>query len=105
MSGKPTSEEFNKKLDHMVDTLRSEIMGDGYAPGDYLPSEMVQASRFGLSNKSVRKGLDILVAEDLIEKIPKVGSRVKGRSPVWGNIQNVSERQNLDDADQLLRFE
>ncbi|MFC3771900.1 extracellular solute-binding protein [Paenibacillus sp. GCM10012303] len=76
MKKKPTHEQFQKQLDHMVQTLRADILEGKYATGDYLPSELEQAKMFRLSNKSVRKGLDILNAEGWIEKIPRVGSRV-----------------------------
>lgn len=106
MSGKPTNKEFNQKLEHMVDTLRSEILGGTYAPGEYLPSEMSQSVRFELSNKSVRKGLEVLVAEDLIEKIPKVGSRVKGRSPVTLTLAyNATNLRDLDQEGLLEDFQ
>ncbi|GAA3409837.1 extracellular solute-binding protein [Paenibacillus hodogayensis] len=76
MKAKPTQREFRLELERMVQTLRDEIVSGAYSPGQYLPSEPAQARRFGLSNKSVRKGLELLVEEGLIEKIPKVGSRV-----------------------------
>lgn len=76
MKAKPTRQEFQLELERMVQTLRDEITSGAYAPGECLPSEQAQAKRFGLSNKSVRKGLELLVEEGLIEKIPKVGSRV-----------------------------
>lgn len=76
MRRKPTQEQFQRQLEQMVQTLRSEILEGKYAPGDYLPSELEQAKTFRLSNKSVRKGLDTLNEEGWIEKIPRVGSRV-----------------------------
>lgn len=83
MKAKPTNEQFRQQLEQMVQTLRDEIANGTYPPGQFLPSEPAQAERFGLSNKSVRKGLDMLVDEGLIEKIPRVGSRVKAaRQPV-----------------------
>lgn len=83
MKAKPTNEQFRQELERMVRTLRAEIADGTYRPGQLLPSEPAQAERFGLSNKSVRKGLDMLVEEGLIEKIPRVGSRVKAaRQPV-----------------------
>ncbi|MDF2659103.1 MAG: regulatory protein GntR [Paenibacillus sp.] len=77
MKGRPTSEQFQKQLEDMVNTLRSEIVRGHYAAGEYLPSEKMLAARFGLGNVSVRKGLDQLVEEALIEKIPRVGNRVR----------------------------
>jgi multiple sugar transport system substrate-binding protein len=56
--------------------LRGRILNGTYAENDYLPSESALATQFQLSNNSVRKGLDTLVAEGLIVKIDKVGSKV-----------------------------
>jgi multiple sugar transport system substrate-binding protein len=65
------------RLDDMTKHLRDDIMIRGkYAPGEFLPSELALVKQFRLSNKTVRKGLDQLIAEGLIEKIPRVGSRV-----------------------------
>lgn len=77
MKGRTSNEQFRIQLDNMVQTLRSEITGGHYNVGDYLPSEKMLASRFQFGNISVRKGLEQLVEEGLIEKIPKVGNRVK----------------------------
>jgi multiple sugar transport system substrate-binding protein len=85
-------------MEHMVNVLRQEILRGVYTAGDYLPSETAQAERFGLSNKSVRKGLEQLVAEELIEKIPKVGSRVKRRGEVTITLAYGST--NLRDMEQ-----
>lgn len=65
------------RLDDMVAQLREDITVRGkYAPGQFLPSELMLVQQFRLSNKTVRKGLEQLSAEGLIEKIPRVGSRV-----------------------------
>lgn len=91
----------------MVSVLRQEILRGVYTAGEYLPSEAAQAERFGLSNKSVRRGLEQLVEEDLIEKIPKVGSRVKRRSEVtltfaYGvtNLRDMEQKGLLADFQQ-----
>ncbi|MEF3305788.1 extracellular solute-binding protein [Paenibacillus sp. GYB003] len=75
-----TSNRTKKKpyrLNEMVDILRDDITIRGlYAPGEFLPSELALVKRFGMSNKTVRKGLQTLTEEGLIEKIPRVGSIV-----------------------------
>lgn len=77
MKGRTTNEQFYTQLTEMVHTLRNEIIEGQYPIGDYLPSEKALASRFALGNISVRKGLEFLVEDGLIEKIPRVGNRVK----------------------------
>mgnify|MGYP001443397537 CR=1 FL=1 len=71
--GRKTTRE---KLNTFIQTLRMEIRTGKRSAGEYLPSEKTFAEQYGLSNQSVRKGLDILAAEGLIEKIPRVGSKV-----------------------------
>ncbi|GBG11512.1 hypothetical protein PAT3040_06334 [Paenibacillus agaridevorans] len=81
----------------MVDRLRSDIYEGRMAPGQYLPSEKVLAEEYQLSNKSVRKGLDLLVKEQLIVKIDRVGSQVLecipgSRSTITFGITSSIER-------------
>ncbi|GAB2692000.1 extracellular solute-binding protein [Paenibacillus thermoaerophilus] len=78
--GKPSRSTFQAKFTHMLDTLRQEISSGVYAKGDFLPPESALIERFQLSKNSVRKGLDQLVKEGLIVKIPRVGTQVAGPS-------------------------
>ncbi|WNQ10677.1 extracellular solute-binding protein [Paenibacillus aurantius] len=68
--------KFRSKLQHMIERLRNDILIGTYKPGEFLPSETAFVKQYGLSNKSVRKALDELVAEGLIVKINRVGSKV-----------------------------
>ncbi|GAA3405833.1 extracellular solute-binding protein [Paenibacillus hodogayensis] len=75
MTTRPTGKPY--RLDDLIALLREDIVVHGkYAPGDYLPSELALVKQFGLSNKTVRKGLEQLMNAGLIEKIPRVGSIV-----------------------------
>ncbi|WP_135547819.1 extracellular solute-binding protein [Paenibacillus cymbidii] len=76
MSRKPSRSTFRDKLDYMIQSLRNDMIQGHYRAGDFLPSEEVLVERFKLSNKSVRSGLDQLVAEGLIVKVHRVGSKV-----------------------------
>ncbi|MDF2663499.1 MAG: GntR family transcriptional regulator, partial [Paenibacillus sp.] len=76
MSTRISRKSFGTRLEHMIHQLRGRILNGTYAENDYLPSESALATQFQLSNNSVRKGLDTLVAEGLIVKIDKVGSKV-----------------------------
>ncbi|MDF2721170.1 MAG: extracellular solute-binding protein [Paenibacillus sp.] len=76
MSNKPKRTTFRSRLDEMVASVRRDIAMGRYEPGDYLPSEQQLSELFHLSKNSVRKGLDKLVMERLIEKVPRVGTRV-----------------------------
>lgn len=76
MKKKPTNAELTLQLERMTSILRQELIDGRYGVGDYLPSEAVLSKRFGLSNKSLRRGLDTLVDEGWIQKIARVGNRV-----------------------------
>ncbi|MEF3305728.1 extracellular solute-binding protein [Paenibacillus sp. GYB003] len=75
---KPSRRTFQARLESMVDAIRGDIMNGVYREGDYLPSEKAFAKQYRISNKTVRQGLESLVAERLIEKIPRVGNKVLG---------------------------
>lgn len=76
MERRPSRKMFRPRLDEMVTSIRNNIITGNLEPGQYLPSEKQLAEQIGLSVQSVRKGLDLLVGEGLIVKIPKVGSQV-----------------------------
>ncbi|WP_127580245.1 extracellular solute-binding protein [Paenibacillus koleovorans] len=78
MSG--SRKTFRSRQGELLDRLRDDILSGQLKVGDYLPSEKAIAEDYGISNKTVRKVLDILVAEKLIEKLPRVGNIVTGRS-------------------------
>jgi multiple sugar transport system substrate-binding protein len=77
---------FPSRLNEMVEQLRGEIAHGKYKPGAFLPPEKTLAKQFRLSNKSVRKGLEMLLEEGLIEKIPRVGSKVKAKKTAERNV-------------------
>ncbi|MEF3306628.1 extracellular solute-binding protein [Paenibacillus sp. GYB003] len=76
MERRPSRKLFRHRLDEMVTSIRNSIITGTLEPDRYLPSEKQLAEQYGLSVQSVRKGLDLLVGEQLIVKIPKVGSKV-----------------------------
>lgn len=65
----------------MVASLRQQILNGTYAPESYLPSEKELSKQFELSNKSVRKGLEVLEKEGLIRKTPRVGNKIMPLPP------------------------
>ncbi|TBL72636.1 extracellular solute-binding protein [Paenibacillus thalictri] len=81
MQTKAGRKSFRIRLDEMVQSLRRDIVSGKLPIGGFLPSESDLEGQFHLSNNSVRKGLDILVQEGLLEKIPRVGNRVLSPSP------------------------
>ena len=75
-------------------TLKSEITEGTYEYGALLPSENQLCQRFHVERTTVRKALELLVKDGLVEKFPGVGSRV-----IYNN-QEMEETRfvNLGDA-------
>lgn len=98
MSKRPTKEQYNQQIESMAKVLRDEMIDGKYKAGDFLPSEKSLMERFQLSNHSIRGGLDLLVQEGWLEKIPRVGNRVAtGRPRVNLTLEcNVVTLRNLE---------
>lgn len=77
MQAKPSRTTFRNRLDEMITALRDDIVTGRLKSGEFIPSLMQLSKQFQLSINSVQKGLDQLAAESLIERIPRVGIRVK----------------------------
>lgn len=75
-SSKKNRAVSRSKTDQMIATLREEIITSYWKVGDFLPSEIALCKKYGLSPNTVRKGLDKLVSEGYIEKVPRIGARV-----------------------------
>lgn len=82
MSNKPSRATFHIRLNEFVTILRNEIVAGKWGLGEFLPSEKTFAKQYELSNQSVRKGLEVLVDEGLIVKIPRVGNKVNHHEEV-----------------------
>lgn len=76
MQKKVVRKNSQQRIAEMVNTIRGEIISNEQPVGTYLPSESDLEKRFKLGNASVRKGLEQLVGEGLIRKIPRVGNQV-----------------------------
>ncbi|TMV52209.1 extracellular solute-binding protein [Paenibacillus mesophilus] len=87
MENRNSRKTFRSRLDELVHTLREEIVTGHRIPGEFLPSEREFSKQYQLSNLTVRKGLELLVAEGLIDKIPRVGNKVIGPARASGPIQ------------------
>jgi len=79
MQKKVIRKHSQARIDEMVNAIRNEIITNLQAVGTYLPSESDLEKRFRLGNTSVRKGLEQLVREGVIRKIPRVGNIVVGQ--------------------------
>ncbi|MDT3438342.1 GntR family transcriptional regulator [Pseudofrankia sp. BMG5.37] len=63
----------------IADDLRRQITSGDLAPGTQMPSELKLTKLYGASRPTVRQALDVLHGEQLIDKIPTVGTFVRRR--------------------------
>lgn len=75
MSRKTRHSVLRNKLDDMIAGIRNDIESGKLGSGDFLPSELELAEKYDISKHSVRKGLDVLVGQGYVLKIPRVGSK------------------------------
>lgn len=75
-TGRASRRTFQARLESMIEAIRGDIASGVWKEGDFLPSEKAYAKQYRLSNNTVRKGLEALVAEGLIEKVPRVGNKI-----------------------------
>lgn len=77
MSGAIDPDSYTPVYVQLADILRSEIKKGRLQPGEYLPAEAALEQEYGLSRTSVRKALQLLRAEGLIETSKGHGSYVR----------------------------
>lgn len=81
MSRKTKQSVWRTKLDEMISGIREEIEAGKLLSGEFLPSEMELADRYEISKHSVRKGLDVLVEQGYVRKIPRIGNKANLPGP------------------------
>lgn len=78
--------EFNERYDRFIQELRNEIVSGTLQPGEFILPENTLSQKYEMSRVSIRKALEELVNEGMIEKIAGKGNRVKlpdeDRTPV-----------------------
>lgn len=75
--------DLGSPLHHRVfSVLRSGIVSGRYADGSYLPGEDVLTRQFGVSRATVRRAMQSLEAQGLIERRQGRGTRVTYLAPV-----------------------
>src|SRR5215469_9853861 len=68
MSLYAVSREQGESLYAQIARQLEQEIGNGYAPGDFLPSEGELASRFGVDRHTLRRAIDELVEAGLVER-------------------------------------
>jgi len=64
----------------LASRLAIRILRGEYAPGDYLPVEMDNSAKLGISRSAYREAIRILVSKGLLDCRPKVGTQICPRS-------------------------
>lgn len=95
MRNRPTRSEFQARMKHFIESIKEARDTGEFKAGTYLPSEMELAKRYHLSKLSIRKGLEQLVKEGVIEKIPRVGNRVLPRETVGQQVVRFACHSSL----------
>ncbi|RDV44281.1 GntR family transcriptional regulator [Leifsonia sp. ku-ls] len=96
------------KRQEIAGELRAAILSGAYENGSLLPGENELAQRFSVSRGTIRRALDALAEEDLIDTRTGIGSfvtfdgRELGDTPSWGRALTVSGTVNRTD---ILRAE
>lgn len=85
----------------IADRLRDQIDSGQLQPGDQLPTEQELSTQYGVTRVTVRRALDVLKREGLIDAVPRRGTRVR-QPPVrlrvsrYGDVVNPArERSDL----------
>ena len=69
---------FVPRYRQIYQDLKKKISAGEYAPGTQLPFERVLCEQYGVERITIRRALELLVQDDLIEKRAGLGSFVKG---------------------------
>lgn len=92
--------------------LRRMLDEAEYRNGKVLPAEPVLANRLGVSRNTLRAAMTRLESEGLLERTPRVGTRVAPRRPhvslaEWYSFSGEMRRQGIDvqDFELLVRNE
>jgi len=78
LPNKPSRTTFHHRLNEMISILRNDIQSGILQSGQFLPSIAELGKQYQLSINSVQKGLNQLEEEALIERLPRIGIKVKG---------------------------
>ncbi|WP_117209535.1 GntR family transcriptional regulator [Allorhizocola rhizosphaerae] len=57
----------------IAEALRAKIAGGDWKPGSLLPSESALSAEYGVARNTVRRALDVLAEEGLVEALPGRG--------------------------------
>lgn len=81
---------MNDKKSDISRILRARITDGGFRPGDRLPTREALFADFGVSNKTLQRALDTLIAEGYVETRGRAGTFVAQNPPHLARICIVS---------------
>ena len=73
--------DFRPLYKQVKDSIIQQLVGGEWRPGDKLPSEFDLAARYGVSQGTVRKALDELTAQNLLDRQQGRGTFVASHNP------------------------
>ncbi|MBS6644585.1 MAG: GntR family transcriptional regulator [Clostridiaceae bacterium] len=68
--------EYKYLYQNIYNSLKQEIISGTYESGCFLPTERELCQRFSVERTTVRRALDFLVKDRMVEKYPGMGSKV-----------------------------
>ncbi len=80
--------------EQVVDYVYQQLALEVYKPEDVLPSEWALADTLGVSQGTVRKGLDELVKQGVLFRQQGIGTFVAKSNPEWGELYLQSSASN-----------
>lgn len=90
-----TSEGDMKKYEQLFKLIEQDILSEKYSVGEFLPSEQELAQYHKISRDTVRKALDKLQKEGLIQKFKGQGSKVIKHEQINFPVSNLTSYQEL----------
>ena len=90
-----TSEGGMKKYEQLFKLIEQDILSEKYSVGEFLPSEQELAQYHKISRDTVRKALDKLQKEGLIQKFKGQGSKVIKHEQINFPVTNLTSYQEL----------
>jgi LacI family transcriptional regulator len=86
-----------------IESLRSEIRSGRLAPGSMVGTESAFSQKWGIARNTVRRGIDTLVQEGLLERRPGKGLFVRLPSTVTRVVQLVVPDISWEHSQQIVR--
>lgn len=79
----------------IYDILKQELAEGVYDNVEILPSERLLCERFGVERNTVRKALEFLVEDGLVEKAPGYGTKIRREKAAEPQAKFAQLRQNI----------